>query len=60
MHETTEAMGFIRSFFHYYTQITPLENGGQTVWIDYKQQIPKFAWHHWGETQQTPCLSGFV
>ena len=43
VHESTEAMGFMRSFFHYYTQITPLENTKHTVWMDYKQKIPKFA-----------------
>ena len=37
-HETIEAMGFMRSFFHFFTQITPLENGDHTVWMDYKQQ----------------------
>ena len=31
LHETTEAMGIMRSLFHYYTQITTLENGGQKV-----------------------------
>ena len=46
MHETSEAMGFMRSLFHYYTQITPLENGGHTVWMDYKQKILKFAQNH--------------
>ena len=48
LHETTEEMGSMRSFFHYYTEITPLENWGHTVWMDYKQQIPKFPWNHWG------------
>ena len=31
LQENTEVMGFRRSLFHYYTQITPLENGGYTV-----------------------------
>ena len=48
LHETTETMGIMRSLFNYYTQITPLENGGHTVWMDYKQRIPKFARNHWG------------
>ena len=48
LHETTEAMDIMRSLFHYYTQITPLENGGHTLWMDYKQIIPKFAQNHWG------------
>ena len=33
LHETTNVMGFMRYLFHYYTQITPLENGGHTVFI---------------------------
>ena len=47
-------MSFIRSLFHYYTQITPLENGGHTVWMDYMQKIPKICtkplrqWVLWG------------
>ena len=36
------------SLFHYYTQITPLENGDHTVWMDYKEKIPKFEWKHQG------------
>ena len=48
LHETTKAMGFMRSLFHYYTQITPLENGGHEVWMNYKQPTPKFARNHWG------------
>ena len=36
-------MDCMRALFHYYTQITPLENGGHTIWMDYKQQIPKYA-----------------
>ena len=48
LHEIIEAMGFRRSIFHYYTQITHLENGGHTVWMDYKQKIPEFARNHWG------------
>ena len=38
----------MRSLFHYYTQITPLENGGHAVWMDYKQKVPKFARNHRG------------
>ena len=32
-------MGFMRSRVHYYTQISPLKNGGHTVWMDYKEKI---------------------
>ena len=32
-------MGFLRSIFHYYTQITPLENVGHIDWMDYKEKI---------------------
>ena len=47
LHENTKAMGFIRSTFHYYTQITPLENGGQKICIvsptpDLKTKDSKF------------------
>ena len=31
MHQTTKAMGFMRSLFQYYIQITSLENGDNTV-----------------------------
>ena len=48
LHENTKAMGFMRLLFHHYTQITPLENGGHTVLIDYKQKIPKYARNPWG------------
>ena len=47
LHKTTEAMGFMTSLFHNYTQITTLENGDHTVWMDYKQQIPKVVRNHW-------------
>ena len=36
------------SIFHYYTQITPLENGDHTIWMDYRQKIPYFSQNHWG------------
>ena len=47
LHENTKAMGFKRSIFHYYTQITPLENGGQKICIvsptpDLKTKDSKF------------------
>ena len=61
-------MCFLRAIFHYCTQITPFENGGHTVWMDYKQKIPKFARNHWGNvfmkslfhyyTQITPLENG--
>ena len=38
LHETTEAMGFMRSLFHYSTQITFMENGDHTIWMYYNQQ----------------------
>ena len=43
----TVSMGFMRSLFHYYTQITPLESEDHTVWMDFKQQNLKFAQNHW-------------
>ena len=46
LHENTKAMAFMRSLFYYYTQIAPLENGVNTVCMDYKQQIPKFVRNH--------------
>ena len=47
LHEKTKAMGFIRSIFHYYTQITHFENGGQKICIvsptpDLKTKDSKF------------------
>ena len=48
LHETSQIMSFMRSLYHYYTQINPLENWGHTVWIDYKQKNPKFAQNLWG------------
>ena len=56
LHENTEVMGFMSSLFHYYTQITPLENGDYTVWMDYKEKIQKFEWKHQG----TGFSSGFM
>ena len=35
------------SLFRSYTETTPLENGGHTVWMDYRLKIPKFARKHW-------------
>ena len=46
LHETTKAMGFMRSLFHYYSQITPLGNGGHAFWMNYKQPTPNFARNH--------------
>ena len=48
LHEITEAMGFMRSLFHYNKQITPLEKVDHKVSMDYKQQISKFNCNHWG------------
>ena len=48
MHKITESKGSIISIFHYYTQITPLENGDHTIWMDYRQKIPNFSQNHWG------------
>ena len=45
--ETTETMGFMRYSFHYFTQITPLENGDHTLCIEYNQEFSKFARNHW-------------
>ena len=36
-------MGFMRSLFHYNTQITPLEKGDYTVCMEYNHQISKIA-----------------
>ena len=45
--KTTEPMCFMRSLFLYFTQITPLKNGDNTLCIDYKEEFSKFATNHW-------------
>ena len=47
LHESTDANGFMRSLFHYFTQITPFENGDHIICIDYKQQNSKLSQGRW-------------
>ena len=54
--------GFYEVLLHYYTQITPLENRGHIVWMDYKHETTKSMgfmrsfFHYY--TQITPLENG--